>query len=164
MGADGIEISLSDLARIPIGELLLQRHEMLLIERVHDFGPSHVEVSTRVTQNHPLVEDPRGMPAWVGIELMAQAISVFSALERRAQGLGPRIGLLLGARNFEARTPYFRVGAKLSVRATLAWRDATGLGVFECTIRERETLLAQGQVKGYMPEDIDRFLRSAAHG
>ena len=30
--------------RIPIEELLLQRHEMLLLDCVHDFGPDHVEV------------------------------------------------------------------------------------------------------------------------
>jgi predicted hotdog family 3-hydroxylacyl-ACP dehydratase len=164
MAADGIDMKLGDVARIPMEELLLQRHEMLLIERVVEFGPSHVEVSTRVPQNHPLVEGPRGMPAWVGIELMAQAVSVFSALELRAQGLAPRIGLLLGARRFEARSRYFRVGATLNVVATLVLRDAAGLGVFECTIHEQGSLRAQGQVKGYMPDDIDEFLSSAARG
>ena len=77
------------------------------------------------------------MPAWVGIELMAQAVSVFSGLELRAQGLPPRIGLLLGARTYEAHVPFFAVGARLRVRAALALRDATGLGVFDCTISER---------------------------
>jgi len=157
----------STMARLPeirIEELLLQRHEMLLLERLHEFGPDYVEVGTTVKSPHPLVDPVRGMPAWVGIELMAQTVSVFSGLELRAQGLPPRIGLLLGARLYEARMPFFGVGANLSVRATLSLRDAEGLGVFECAIRERDELLAQAQVKGYMPQDIDSFLRSGVRG
>jgi len=164
VGAAGIDRVESDRTQIPIEELLLQRHEMLLLECLHDYGPTHVEVGARVTQNHPLVDRSRGMPAWVGVELMAQAVSVFSALELRARGLPPRIGLLLGARSFETRVPYFCVGASLNVRATLTLRDRTGLGVFECTIHEQGALLARAQVKGYMPEDIDAFLRSSENG
>lgn len=164
MGATASEMIVNDVTQIPIEELLLQRREMLLLERVRDFGPTHVEVSTTVPQNHPLVGQAQGMPVWVGVELMAQAVSVFSALELRGRGQPPRIGLLLGARNFEARVPFFAIGATLDVRATLALRDATGLGVFDCTIQSQGSLLARAQVKGYMPEDIAQFLRSGAHG
>jgi predicted hotdog family 3-hydroxylacyl-ACP dehydratase len=151
-------------SEIRIEELLLQRHEMLLLDRLREFGPDFVEVGATVKSPHPLVDPVRGMPAWVGIELMAQTVSVFSGLELRAQGLPPRIGLLLGARLYEAQAPFFRIGANLSVRATLSLRDAEGLGVFECTIRDGDELLAQAQVKGYMPKDIDSFLRSGARG
>jgi predicted hotdog family 3-hydroxylacyl-ACP dehydratase len=154
----------SEFLQIPIEELLLQRNDMLLIDCLHNFGADYVEVGAKVTACHPLVDEQRGMPAWVGIELMAQAVSVFSGLELRARGLPPRIGLLLGARLYEARVPFFRVEARLKVRALLSLRDAEGLGVFECTIRERDELLAQGQVKGFMPKDIDEFLRSGAYG
>jgi predicted hotdog family 3-hydroxylacyl-ACP dehydratase len=95
---------------------------------------------------------------------MAQAVSVFSALELRARGLPPRIGLLLGARRFEARAPYFGVGARLDVHAALVLRDASGLGVFECAIHEQGVLRAQGRVKGYMPENIEDFLKLGAYG
>lgn len=153
-----------DVTQIPIEELLLQRREMLLLERVLDFSPTHVEVGTTVPQHHPLVHEAQGMPAWVGVELMAQAVSVFSALELRARGQPPRIGLLLGARNFEALVPYFASGANLNVRATLALRDATSLGIFDCIIQSQGALLARAHVKGCMPEDIAEFLRSGAYG
>jgi predicted hotdog family 3-hydroxylacyl-ACP dehydratase len=164
MGATASELIVNDITQIPIEELLLQRREMLLLERVREFSPTHVEVSMTVPQNHPLVDQARGMPAWVGVELMAQAVSVFSALELRARGLPPRIGLLLGARSFDAQAPYFSIGAELHVRATLALRDAAGLGAFDCTIQSHGAVLARAQVKGYMPEDIAEFLRSGAHG
>jgi predicted hotdog family 3-hydroxylacyl-ACP dehydratase len=164
MGAAASDTIMNDVAQIPIGELLLQRREMLLLEQVREFSATHVEVSATVPQHHPLVDQARGMPAWVGVELMAQAVSVFSALELRACGLAPRVGLLLGARSFEARVPYFAVGALLNVRATLALRAEAGLGVFDCTIESQGALLACAQVKGYMPDDITEVLGSGAHG
>lgn len=164
MNANGARVATGVALPIPIEELLLQRHEMLLLDYVYEFGPDHVEVGTTVTVPHPLVDDPRGLPAWVGIELMAQAVSVFSALELRTQGRPPRIGLLLGARTYEAHVPFFAIGACLRVRAVLALRDATGLGVFECTLGERGEQLACGQIKGYMPENIDHVVESGAHG
>ncbi len=160
--ADAITMG-TESVQIPIEELLLQRNDMLLLDCLHDFAADHVEVGATVPAHHPLVDQRRGMPAWVGIELMAQAVSVFSGLELRAQGLAPRIGLLLGARLYEARVPFFPVGARLNVRAALSLRDAQGLGVFECTIRERNELLAQGQVKGFVPQNIDEFLRSGVY-
>lgn len=164
MGAAASDTIMIDVARIPIGELLRQRREMLLLEQVREFSATHVEVSATVPQNHPLVDQARGMPAWVGVELMAQAVSVFSALELRARGLAPRVGLLLGARGFEARVPYFAIGASLNVRATLAVRAATGLAVFGCTVESQGALLARAQVKGFEPKDIAEFLGSGAHG
>ncbi len=148
---------------IPIAELLVQRHEMLLIERVLAFSGEEIEVLARMAADHPLAE-PRGIPAWVGIELMAQAVSVFSALELRELGEAPRIGLLLGTRKFEARSPYFAVGAPLRVRATLTLRDDTGLGVFDCSIHDERGLVAEAQVKGHMPADIDAFLGERPDG
>lgn len=146
--------------RIPIEELLLQRHDMLLVDELLSFGPEHAEVSATVAEHQPFVDPVQGMPAWVGIELMAQAVSVFSGLELRERGLKPRIGLLLGTRSYTAFVPFFSIGARLRIRALLALRDASGLGVFDCTIHREGELLAQAQVKGYMPEDIDSFLES----
>jgi predicted hotdog family 3-hydroxylacyl-ACP dehydratase len=148
-----------DVAHIPVGELLLQRHEMLLIDRVLAAGATWVEASVRLPAGHPLL-DARGLPAWVGIELMAQAVSAFSALELRARGEPPRIGLLLGTRRFEARVPFFPLDIPLRVRAALALRDDTGLGVFDCSIDAAGAMLAEAQIKGQMPADIDAFLEA----
>lgn len=155
----GAIIEAMDVADIPVRELLLQRHEMLLIERVLAFDATSVEASVRLPPAHPLAE-PRGIPSWVGIELMAQAVSAFSALELRARGQPPRIGLLLGTRRYDARLPFFPANIPLHVRASLALRDDSGLGVFDCTIHAAGRLLAEARVKGQMPADIDGYLEA----
>jgi predicted hotdog family 3-hydroxylacyl-ACP dehydratase len=153
----------------PIEALLLQRSEMLLLDSLLDYGPEYVEVAASVRENHPLAQGARGLPAWVGIEQMAQAISVFSALELCARGLPPRIGLLLGTRDFRPAVAFFPAGARLQIRAECVLRDPTGLGVFDCTIHQEQTsgserLLAQARVKGYMPDSIDELIEAGAYG
>lgn len=142
----------------PIEELLLQRQDMLLLDEIIDHGADYVKAGVRLRKDHPLADGADHMPAFVGLELMAQAVSAFSALELRQRNQPPRIGLLLGAREYQSWVPHFPFETPLQVRATLALRDDTGLAVFNCTIRGAGQVLAQAQVKGYMPQDIDEFL------
>ncbi len=146
--------------RPPITELLLQRGDMLLIDRVVACDSERVEVQARLARDHPLVE-PRGIPCWVGVELMAQAIGVFSGLERHASGKSPRIGLLLGTRSYVAHVPYFPAGVDLTVLAKLDWQDEEGVGVFDCSIARGAQRLANAQLKGLAPADLTPFLEAA---
>ena len=136
---------------------------MLLIDRVSDYGDEHIEVAARLAPQHWLASE-RGIPCWVGLELMAQTVSAFSGLELRALGKPPRIGLLLGTRSYQAHAPYFPAGVELTVFAKLAWRDAGGLGVFDCVVREGGRELARARVKGYAPEEIDTYLQADLDG
>lgn len=47
------------------------------------------------------------MPAWFGIELMAQAIAAHVGLLSMRDGNPARPGVLLGSRKYEAHTPAF---------------------------------------------------------
>lgn len=150
----------------PIEELVLQRGDMLLIDRVVSCGAEHIEVAARLGPDHPLA-DEHGIPCWVGIELMAQAVLAFLGLELRARGEAPRIGLLLGTRNFAAYAPHFPAGRELRIFATVAWRDDEGMGVFDCTVHTAEQgghALARANVKGFAPRDIETYLRAAIDG
>lgn len=144
----------------PVEELIQQRGEMLLLDRLLERGPEHVIVAARVLpREHPLLDPERGMPTWLGIELMAQTVAVFAGLDHLDRGLPPRIGLLLGTRSFVAEVPFVPQGTPLLVRADLAWRDAGGLGVFACEMKDSDgRLLAQALVKGYVPENIQDHL------
>ncbi len=155
----------------PIEELVLQRGHMLLIDRVATCGAEHLEVTACLGSDHPLA-DEHGIPCWVGLELMAQAVLAFLGLELRAQGEAPRIGLLLGTRNYETHVPYFPAGRELRVRAAVAWRDDTGTGVFDCSVHLAEGRgddssgreLARAKVKGFAPRDIETYLEAAIDG
>jgi len=147
--------------RLPaVEELIQQRGEMLLLDRLLERGPEHVVVAARVLpREHPLMDPEQGMPTWVGIELMAQTVAVFAGLDHLDRGLPPRIGLLLGTRAFVAEMPFVPQGTALFVRADLSWRDEGGLGVFACELKDSEDrVVAQSLVKGYVPENIQDHL------
>ena len=71
-----------------------------------------------------------GVPAWVGLEYMAQACCAFSGVEEVRAGGEPSIGLLLGTRSYRVEVEWFPLGATLHIRADLLLRDENDLVAF----------------------------------
>ena len=74
------------------------------------------------------------VPAWVGIEYMAQTVAAWAGGRARDSKEAPRPGLLLGTRRFEADRAGFPSGARLRVEARCELIGANGLGQFDCRI------------------------------
>ena len=94
-----------------------------------------------------------GVPAWVGIEYMAQAVADWSGARVRAGGGSPRIGYLLGSRRYEANVPVFPVGAELRVFGQCELRGDNGLGMFDCRIEQEGRVLASGRLSVFEPPE-----------
>ena len=94
---------------------------------------------------------PDGVPAWVGIEYMAQAVAAWSGARHHAGGGSPRIGYLLGSRRYEAHVPMFPIGADLRVRAQCELMGDNGLGMFDCRIEHAGRVLASGRLSVFEP-------------
>jgi len=93
-----------------------------------------------------------GVPPWVGIEYMAQAVAAWSGARARAGGGSPRIGYLLGSRRYEAMVPMFEAGAELQVHAQCELTGDNGLGLFDCRITQDGRLLASGRLSVFEPQ------------
>ena len=74
------------------------------------------------------------MPAWFGLELMAQTVAAYSGVQQSAHGEEPRIGYLLGTRSYTCSMPAFPGGAELRIHARLHYLDDSGLSAFDCAI------------------------------
>jgi len=98
-----------------------------------------------------LFATPQGMPAWVGIEYMAQAVAAWSGALAREVGGSPRIGYLLGCRRYEAAVPVFEAGAELVVHAQCELTAENGLGMFDCRIELDGRVLANGRLSVFEP-------------
>jgi predicted hotdog family 3-hydroxylacyl-ACP dehydratase len=98
-----------------------------------------------------LFATPQGMPAWVGIEYMAQAVAAWSGARARKDGGSPRIGYLLGCRRYEAAVPVFEAGAELVVHAQCELTGENGLGMFDCRIEQDGRVLANGRLSVFEP-------------
>ena len=67
-----------------------------------------------------------------------------------------KIGFLLGTRMCRVMTPWFRIGDRLLISASLVFRDEQ-MAVFDCRIEIDGQLAAEAQLKVYQP-DNDRLL------
>lgn len=104
--------------------------------------------------------DGHAVPAWAGIEYMAQAFGAFTGIARLQKGRAVQIELLLGTRAYDSRVEAFPVGSRLTVRVRLLYWDPDGVCAFACEIRQGAAVLATSELKGYEPDDIEPFLRN----
>jgi predicted hotdog family 3-hydroxylacyl-ACP dehydratase len=145
----------------PIEALLPHRGAMLLIDRVVFADAERLSAQARVNSSAWYADADGNMPAWIGIELMAQAIAAFVGIEHRRRGDPIKIGFLLGTRKFSAETPAYRRDAVLDITAHLAYREPSGLGAFDCHIAVDGRRVAEATIKVYEPDDPERFLRES---
>lgn len=136
-----------------IEQVIPHRGAMRLIDRVLEWSEPDITVALTVPLDGPFHETG-GVPAWVGIEYMAQAIGAWSGCRARSHGKPPRIGFLLGTRRYTAEVGYFAPGAALRVRAHCELINSDGLGMFACRIlRDDDQLLASANISVYQPDD-----------
>jgi len=118
-----------------VAELLPHAGRAILLDVLHSETPQGVIAAARISRSHPFFSaELNGVPSWVGIELMAQAIALHAGLLVRRENEAPRVGYLLGARSYIPTLACFPEGAELEVRAERVYLDDSGLGAYDCTI------------------------------
>ena len=132
---------------------------MVLLTRVVDHAPDHTACVVEIGEDARFREPGGLVPAWVGLEYMAQCVAAHAGLRARANGEPVRIGFLLGSRRVELRTAGFAPGQVLEVRARRQWGDR-GLGSFACSIRDAADgrLLVDGHLSVYLAHDPDALV------
>lgn len=143
-----------------IAEVLPHAGRMLLLDELLEYGEEHVVAGVTIRPDSVLCEPGQGVPSWVGLEYMAQTVAAFSGVEEVAQGMKPRIGLLLGSRSYKASVPLFPIGARLIVSATMLVRGDDDLVAFACEIRNGDQQYAVGDIKAVRPRDIHALVKA----
>jgi predicted hotdog family 3-hydroxylacyl-ACP dehydratase len=146
----------------PIEALLPHRGTMRLTDEVLAFSDESVSVAAHVDP-HAWYADANGaMPAWIGIELMAQAIAAHVGLLARREGGAVRAGVLLGSRKYQAKVAAFARGARLRIDAAELLRGAEGHGAYECSIMGEDGVrLADAVIKVFQPGDFQSFIEGS---
>ena len=143
----------------PITDLIPHRHPMLLLDAVHEFTPNRLRATYTISSER--WPDPSGMPAYMGIELIAQAIAAHNCLVSREKDLtaGPSLGVLLGSRRYTAIKSHFAPGERLCIAIVEKMQDDSGFGAFDGTIASPCGIeLANGTVKVFRPPDFAAFI------
>lgn len=131
---------------------------MLLLDHLIavDGDQVHCQVSTSADGVLAPFLTPQGeLPAWFGVEMMAQTVGVWSGWHAKQGGatLIPP-GMLLGGRGWRAEQPRFPANATLDIRMTLLMRDDR-MGSFEGDIGYGTQRLASGRLNTYQPNEAE---------
>lgn len=113
-------------------ELLPHSGPMVWLDRIVDFDGNALTAEL-VVRDDGLLGHHRVIPAWIGIEYMAQAIAAYSGMLAKQAGQPIRPGYLLGTRRYRSNVAEFAVGTPLLVRVEKVMQDER-LGIFDCTI------------------------------
>jgi predicted hotdog family 3-hydroxylacyl-ACP dehydratase len=141
-------------ARFPaIASLVPHSGPMCLLDRVLEHGPRHTVCAVDPARSHLLAAADGRVPAWVGIEYMAQCIAVHGGLVALARGEPPGPGLLLGSRRVSLAVDCFPPERELRVCAR-HHRGESGLVAFDCDVRgeDGEAALVEARLNVYLVE------------
>lgn len=147
--------------RYRVEELVPHRGPMCLLDSIDDYGADWLRASV-VTRPSSAFAQAEGIPAWLGIEYMAQAASAFGGIEQAQRGLRPSIGLLIGSRYYRAVQTFIPFDARLEILATIAMRDAEDFAAYDCSVSAAGVRIAQCTLKAYRPQDLSPLLADAA--
>ncbi len=142
-----------------IERVIPHRGTLRLIDRLLSWDEDRVAVEVRVPADGPF-NDEDGVPAWVGVEYMAQAIAAWAGCQARGRGGEPNIGFLLGTRRYEAQVPNFPAGSLLRVEAVRELLGDNGLGMFACRILADGAEIASANVSVFEPPDAMAYLEN----
>lgn len=129
---------------------------MCLLDDVIQFDEQSLEAKVTIHPDSMFCEES-GVPAWVGIEYMGQAIAAWAGVQAREQGNPVKIGFLVSCRKYDSPLSHFSVGSELRVSIQQVTEDTTGLQVFSCKIQGDEFEI-EANLNVFLPEDATAFL------
>ncbi|HEY8036628.1 MAG TPA: hotdog family protein [Methylobacter sp.] len=115
-----------------VTDLIPHTGDMVLLDRIIDYDDQGLTAEL-VVRGDGLLGDDQTVPAWAGIEYMAQTIAAYVGIKARQANELIRMGFLLGTRRYSSNVAVFKVGAMLTIRIDKIIQD-DGLGVFDCLI------------------------------
>lgn len=130
----------------PIRELIPHAGPAVLVDAVLSDCPEAIEVEALITDKHPFFEPPHGVPAWVGMEMMAQAIAAHAGLSGQREHHAPHRGMLLGTRRYHASVPFFAAGMRLVIRAESEFRGSNGAAACHCVMLHEGKPIAEARL------------------
>ncbi len=145
----------------PIAELLPHAGDMILLDGVERFDDDSVEALLQVPADGLLSAADGSLPAWVGVEIMAQSVAAFAGCRARQAGQPVELGFLLGTRNYQCNVESFPVGTQLRVRAMRSLQDDNGMGVFECHL-DGPGIHAEARLNVFRPPEVASYLQEPA--
>ena len=142
-----------------VERLVPHRGAMSWLDRVIHCDAEGVIAEATIRADHLLADDDApGLPAWVGIEYMAQGIAAWAGGRALARGDTVKPGFLLGTRRYRCHRPWLAFGLRLRIECRRELMGDNGLGMFACRLLDGEREIASANVSVFEPPNPDLYL------
>jgi predicted hotdog family 3-hydroxylacyl-ACP dehydratase len=132
----------------PVDELVLHAAPMLLLDRIVEATADTLEAEASIDKESPLCEGETELPAWWGIEYMAQSIAALAGLRERVAGNDVPVGFLTGCRKFNCNKSGIPLGTVFRIHIIELVSLDKSLGAFDCRI-DSEEFCAEARITVY---------------
>lgn len=145
---------------LPVASYLPHEAPMVLLDKVLHVDEEQAHCQVTISKDGvlaPFLNAQGALPAWFGIEIIAQTIGVWSGWHRRQQTERkdkPQLGMLLGGRGYRCQQAQFPAQARLDVFISLLIRDEK-IGSFDGKILINGEKVASGRLNTYQPDSIE---------
>lgn len=131
---------------------------MVLIDEIKTSDDVSIQTEVTIRPDSLFQNEEGNVPAWIGIEYMAQSIAAYAGAKHVRHHEIIKPGFLVGTRTYDAFTDYFMQGKTYLINANLLFVDE-GLGSFECHINEKESgqKCCSAKINVYEPENTDNL-------
>jgi predicted hotdog family 3-hydroxylacyl-ACP dehydratase len=119
---------------IPVAQLVPHAGNMVLISQLLAADDQSAEAIVIVANNGLFCGDQNQVPAWVGIEYMAQTIAAWAGYHAYRLNEPVKMGFLIGTRRYSSNVNHFNCNDTLTVRIDKNFGEDSGLGSFNCVI------------------------------
>ncbi len=136
-----------------VGDLVPHSGAMLLVRSVVEHTATRTVCEVDPADSGLFADERGDVPAWLGLEYMAQCAAVHGGMLARASGEPPRAGMLLGTRRLRLAVDHFRSGQRLLVSVACVHAGSQMLS-FAGEVRDSEgQVLAEARLNVYIDDN-----------
>jgi predicted hotdog family 3-hydroxylacyl-ACP dehydratase len=146
-----------------IEDLLPHAEPMILIDRLGAVNQDQFEAFADIN-SASMFATKDGVPAYVGLEYMAQSIAAYAGWKALKNGGHVKEGFLLGSREVSFPKAYIPLGLTLKIICQEVLHDQE-MAVFDCRIEDAQDGFSYGACKlnVFQPQDPKNFIQQLTH-
>lgn len=139
----------------PAEDLIPHSGSMVLIDEVLRCDSESLTAVVTPDPSVAFADHLGNVPAWIGIEYMAQSIAAWSGNLCREAGAEISVGFLIGVRRYQATITEFVAHQRLTIQVVRNYQEG-GMASFDCKIFDtNQSELASALVSVYQPQPGD---------
>lgn len=126
------------------------RDQLVLIDEVIEVSAQNACAKVLISEDTLFCENGK-VPAWVGIEYMAQTMAVYSGGLAQENSDPVSIAFLLGARKYESSVSHYNIGETLIINVEPQMIHDQ-ISSFDCDIEINSKVVATAKLTAFKPD------------